>query len=335
MRSLTFACMGRPVENVVLAESAVLAAPLGTAGKGVWRSRLIEADVEGSSGFYPAEVLRRDGPGAFPAGTHVYMDHPTKSEEDERPERSVYEMAGVLLDDASFEEGVDGRGLFARVQFFQDVKDLIQTRAKHVGLSIRAGGVVEETPQGRVVRSIRKGISVDVVTRAGAGGRLVTMTESKTETVQTGTSSSGGTSQGADTGTLIAEVVAMRESQDRLTLAFTKLTQLLKDRQKEADRQMQESLSVGKVVAKLMEADLPNSSRARLAENYRPGQDLDDSVRKEREYLKSVMAESRTKSGKKEESSGLGLTESVSSMDHGGGTADFNDIEAVLNGKLF
>jgi len=35
------------------------------------------APGKGSSAFYPAEVLKRDGPQVFKAGTHVYLNHPT------------------------------------------------------------------------------------------------------------------------------------------------------------------------------------------------------------------------------------------------------------------
>lgn len=322
-----------------LRENALLS-PDPVSGKGIWRACLIVADVQGSSGYYPGDVLARDGASAFPAGTHIYFDHPTQSEEVERPERSVREMAGVLLDDARFEESPDGKGLFARVKFFEDVKDMIGFRAEHVGLSIRAAGQIEETPQGqRIVRSITHGLSVDLVTRAGAGGRLVSMTESKTENTGAGTAATSSQSvvSNNDTGTLTAEVVALRESyeakMDRFTLAMTNLTQVLKERQKEQERQLQEALSVGKVVAKLMGADdLPNSSRARLAENYRPGQDLDESIRKERDYLRSVMRESG-KTLNKPESSGLGLTESASTTtsQHSSGVDDLSAIEELLN----
>src|SRR5690554_7670050 len=59
-----------------------------TESKGIWRIKLIEGDVHGSSGYYPASVLERDGATAFPAGTHIYLDHPTWEEDWQRPERS-------------------------------------------------------------------------------------------------------------------------------------------------------------------------------------------------------------------------------------------------------
>ena len=69
------------MSTTVLEESAGLLDAAQSEPKGIWRTRIIEADVQGSSGYYPADVLRRDGPIAFPAGTHVYLDHPTSDEE--------------------------------------------------------------------------------------------------------------------------------------------------------------------------------------------------------------------------------------------------------------
>lgn len=325
-----------------LAESATLElTPIGVESKGIWRARLIEADVQGSSGFYPADVLHRDGPVAFPAGTHVYLDHPTETEEVERPERSVRDLAGVLMDAASFEEAADGRGLFARIQFFEHVKDNIRSVAKHVGLSIRAAGEIEDTATGRVVRSIREGLSVDVVTRPGAGGRLIYMTESNASpSVQGAATAAPVAPSGVTDRDLTTEVVALRESyegkMDRFTLAITNLTQLLRDKQKEQDRQLQEAQSAGKVAAKLLAADLPNSSRVRLAENYQAGQDLDSSIEREKEYLNSVLSESSNGEIKKDDLRGgtsLGLSESALTQ-RKRTSDDFSAIEDVLLGKF-
>jgi len=363
-----------------LLESAVLteASPLVPTGpdqgsKGIWRTRIIEADVQGSSGFYPAEVLMRDGPRAFPAGTHVYLDHPTSGEDQERPERSVKDLAGYLVDEARFEESPDGRGLFARIQFIDEIKDRIKSLAPVIGLSIRAAGEVEQMPNGqRVVRSISEGLSVDVVTRAGAGGRLVTMTESaKPEsppaegTATTVVEESTTVSTTAGTGALRSEVVSLRESlsdrieqlsvdQGRLSQALRESLKLVKqiseentaireklesinDRQAAADQKLGESKKTNEVLADLIKAGLPVPSLVRLAESYRPGQDLHAAITAEREYLKKVMRESErgelTRGGT--ESSGLGLIESAMTptFDNNASNEDISEIESTLFGQ--
>jgi hypothetical protein len=354
-----------------LRESALLSPDIRS-GKGVWRACLIAADVQGSSGFYPAEVLARDGASAFPAGTHIYFDHPTQTEEIELPERSVRAMAGVLLDDAKFEESPDGKGLFARVQFFEDVKDMVGFRAKHVGLSIRAAGQIEETPQGqRIVQSISHGLSVDLVTRAGAGGRLVTMTESATLESPPAEHTTAPAAPAAPipipsttgTGALISEVGALKEAvSDRLeqfSVDLARNTQQLKESQREAEKlgrenaklaeaitflkdraeaaeaRLKESKNIGDVLTELLEANLPLPSMIRLAQAYRPDQDIHESITHEREYYKKLMRETERGSltGNREPSN-LGLTES-SSYSASSANGDMAEIRDLLNGGSY
>lgn len=361
--------------NAVLTESAPLLAGTAAEPKGIWRSRIIEADVDGSSGHYPAEVLRRDGARAFPAGTHVYFDHPTEREEEDRPERSVRDLAGYFLDDAHFEEGPDGRGLFTRIQFTEAAKNHIRDLASVIGLSIRAAGEVENTAKGRIVRSISEGLSVDLVTRPGAGGRLVTMTESAkpdsppAEGATTTTVIEESNSSASSTGALHSQFVSMRESMsdriDQLSIEIARMVQALKesqklnkqiveenasireklesinDRQTAADHKLGESKKVHEVLGDLIKAGLPVPSLVRLAENYTPGQDLHVAITAEREYLKKVIRESeRGELTRSDSSSNLGLVESA----FGGpadlastsvSKADFAEMDDVLSGKLY
>jgi hypothetical protein len=357
-----------------LRESATLM-PDPSSGKGIWRVCLIEADIQGSSGYYPAEVLVRDGATAFPSGTHIYFDHPTGTEEMERPERSVRDLAGYLLDDAAFEDGKDGRGLFSRVQFTENAKSLVQELKNVIGLSIRAAGQIEETPAGRIVRRISEGLSVDLVTRAGAGGRLVTMTESAVPesppAVEQPTASP--TTAVAPTtipstlgsGDLRNEVAALKESVkenlDQVSVDVARMAQALREAQSEAARQarenqklaeaitylrdraevadkaLKESKSTGDVLTELLEAKLPLPSMIRLAQSYRPDQDLHESITHEREYLKKLLRETERTSLEHREPSNLGLTESTSSYTSPSGTSDSDlaEIRDLLKGSAY
>lgn len=357
-----------------LRESATLVAGQQS-GKGVWRVCLIEADVQGSSGYYPREVLERDGTRAFPAGTHVYFDHPSGSEEIDRPERSVRDLAGYMLDDAAFEEGKDGSGLFSRVQFTGTAKSLVQELGTVVGLSIRAAGQIEETPSGRIVRQISEGLSVDLVTRAGAGGRLVTMTESATPESPPAVQTAAVPAQGAasthipstlGSGDLRNEVAALKESVgdrlDSFSVDVARLTQQLKeaqaaaatqarenqklseaitflrDRAETADKALKESKSTGDVLTELLEAKLPLPSMIRLAQSYRPDEDLHESITREREYLKKLMRETERGALEHRESSNLGLTESASSSSFpstSGSDSDMAEIRSLLQGGTY
>jgi len=136
----------------------------------------------GASGYYPAEVLQRDGPQVFKAGMHMYVDHPTPTQEAERPERSLREMAAVLVSDARWEESqTGGPGLYADAKVFSDFRPVLEELAPHIGASIVAGGQVRmgeaEGRQGPIVEKIVKGRSVDFVTQPGAGGRVMELYE--------------------------------------------------------------------------------------------------------------------------------------------------------------
>ncbi|MFV2172332.1 hypothetical protein ACFHW2_11880 [Actinomadura sp. LOL_016] len=167
--------------TVRLAETTPLVeAASGQPASRRFRARLIEAEVQGSSGYYPADTLRRSA-GAFPAGTQVFCDHPSMTEAADRPERSVKDLAGRLATDAVF----DRDGLYAEVEVFPHYAPLIEGVADAIGMSIRAMGTSEpsrdESIRGPIITSLTEGISVDFVTKAGAGGKVLELIESARE----------------------------------------------------------------------------------------------------------------------------------------------------------
>lgn len=139
--------------------------------------KLIQAG-EGSSAFYPAEVLKRDGPKVFTKGTHIYINHPTSAEEAARPEGDWHKLAGALDDNAYWDDnGPKGPALYGEALFTSDHAPLIKEKAPFTGMSIRASGVAESGKQKNgkpVLKELTSAESVDVVTRAGAGGMILT-----------------------------------------------------------------------------------------------------------------------------------------------------------------
>ena len=139
------------------------------------------APGKGASAFYTAEVLRRDGPKIFKAGTPMCIDHPTRAEESDRPEGSVKNWGAVLATDARWEEShAQGPGLYAEVKPFADTADFIDERAPYAGVSIRANGNAVMEGDRPVLRDgvpllagFTSAESVDMVTRAGAGGMFL------------------------------------------------------------------------------------------------------------------------------------------------------------------
>lgn len=264
--------------------------------KGIWRVRLIEADVHGSSGYYPASVLERDGGSAFPRGTHVYFDHPTMLEDLDRPERSVRDLAGALIENAAYEDGADGKGLFARVQFFPDAKQQVEAISEYVGMSIRAIGVMEESPLSGdvVVQEIVEGLSVDVVTHAGAGGKLVEMTENRASQQQNAIFSlAESDKQGLNN--LASLMSTLQETVNGLNTRLTEMENKAKQAQQENNQPA--ALSAGELVKKLDEADLPQVSRERLARSYQAGADFDAMIAEEKTLVEQVRANTATTDG--------------------------------------
>lgn len=165
--------------SVKLVESAITSDVIRVAesAKSDYEIKLI-APGKGSSAFYPAEVLKRDGPKVFKEGTHVYLNHPTLAEEAARPEGDVANLAGVLSSGAVYHENhKNGPGLYGRMKVFADHAQTVEEKAAHVGMSIRAAGVAEAGRMHEgvpVLKELTAAESVDIVTRAGAGGMILT-----------------------------------------------------------------------------------------------------------------------------------------------------------------
>lgn len=126
---------------------------------------------QGSSGFYSPEVLRQAvEDGVFPAGTHMYADHPTRTDMADRPERSVLDLAGATVENARWDDAT--QAVVAEAQLFGPVGAALREMAPHIGVSIRATADVDEADGGRTITRLITAESVDFVTRAGRGGRF-------------------------------------------------------------------------------------------------------------------------------------------------------------------
>jgi len=165
------------VESTAWAEELLL---IESSGREV-EIKLI-APGKGATAFYPADVLKRDGPEVFKKNTQIYINHATRAEESARPEGDWHKLVGALSTDAYWKEGAKhGDGLFAMAKFASGIAESVIEKAPYSGMSIRANGnALMEA--GRPV--LREGVpilaaftgveSVDVVTRAGAGGMILT-----------------------------------------------------------------------------------------------------------------------------------------------------------------
>jgi hypothetical protein len=156
---------------------------------GSYEVKLI-APGKGSTAYYPPDVLKRDGPKAFPAETKVYLNHPTAATESEGAgNRDIKRLAGVLAGPAEWHESHKaGPGLYSRVKVFSDHAQTFNEKAKYLGMSIMANGrqVVEAGKKVfkdgvPLLAELIHGESVDVVPMAGAGGLILTEAASTAE----------------------------------------------------------------------------------------------------------------------------------------------------------
>lgn len=129
----------------------------------------------GSSGYYSEGLLKRDY--MLFEGAQMYWNHPKSSDEWERPERDLNDFAAILREVTWQEQGIEGPGLYGVAEVFNRYLPIIEDIGQHIGISIRAIGQGSEgSAEGRdgmIVERFTEVRSVDFVTRAGAGGKVV------------------------------------------------------------------------------------------------------------------------------------------------------------------
>ena len=141
--------------------------------------RLIQAGRSGNGRHYSPEVLQ-SAISAF-EGTRSFSDHPSRSEQRDKPERSIRQITGWIDNVVYREDALWGTRHFTRNQAGQDawalIEDIINKKAPAslVGASINAlgKGRKDETSGDVIVESIDRVLSVDDVTSPAAGGGFV------------------------------------------------------------------------------------------------------------------------------------------------------------------
>lgn len=139
----------------------------------------------GDSNYYTKEALRKAVAAGMFEGLQGYLNHPTPTEERERPERDVRYLAGHFRE-ARYVDGnpAEVRGKFIPGGMEKDgVVSLVESALQSprhrplIGISIDGYGHApdQQTVNGRtynMVREITHLGSADIVTRAGAGGQF-------------------------------------------------------------------------------------------------------------------------------------------------------------------
>ncbi|MBF1368387.1 MAG: hypothetical protein HXN12_00600 [Porphyromonadaceae bacterium] len=252
-------------------------------GDGKYRIRIIMPG-QGSSGIYTAENLAASAP-LFKAGTEMFIDHPTESEEWERPERSIRDYAGVFLEDATV--GEDG-ALYTVCKVFSGVNELIKDKWEHIGVSINAW-CADPISENGIVPPIAGVRSVDFVTTPGAGGAIIDLLESNRND------------------NYVKEAGMDKEIESKFDELKASLIEALSSKLEAAVATIQEakaeepteeaSVDVDSVLEagrKIAESGLPEAAIVRVREAVKAGADVDSALESERAYLKEAMAATAT-----------------------------------------
>lgn len=260
-------------------------------GAGRYRIRII-APGRGSTGMYTAPNLAESAP-LFVPGTHMFFDHQTMTEDWERPERSVRDLAGVF--ESAAEIMPDG-SLEADIKVYPSVNGIIRERWADIGVSINGWSVDEIGPDG-VVPPLAGIQSVDFVTRAGAKGAVLEVLESdgrwRVMNSPAPTKSTNPNSQEEqavkpeDIGKAVSEALAAA-----MPAAIKEAAALLAADQEKKVAEAQKKAAAAdpyEAAAKIAEAeDLPKEARARVMEAVKRGAGVDDAIEAERAYIKAI-----------------------------------------------
>lgn len=258
-------------------------------GDGKYRIRII-VPGQGSSGIYTAENLAESAP-LFKAGTEMFIDHPTETEEWERPERSIRDYAGVFLEDATV--GEDG-ALYTVCKVFSGVNELIKDKWEHIGVSINAW-CADPISENGIVPPIAGVRSVDFVTAPGAGGAIVDLLESNrnNDSIKEGTVDKEIESRFDALETKFASLIeALGSKLESL------MTPIQESDEEKASVDVDSAIIAGKKIA---ESGLPDVAAVRVREAVKKGMDVDSALEAERAYLKEAVAATATPVVEKDE----------------------------------
>lgn len=255
-------------------------------GDGKYRIRIIMPG-QGSSGIYTAENLAESAP-LFKAGTEMFIDHPTESEEWERPERSIRDYAGVFLEDATV--GEDG-ALYTVCKVFSGVNELIKDKWEHIGVSINAW-CADPISENGIVPPIAGVRSVDFVTTPGAGGAIVDLLESNRNDnyVKEAGMDKEIESKFDELKGEIASVIEALGSKLEAAMATIQEAKA-EEPTEEASVDVDSVLEAGRKIA---ESGLPEAAIVRVREAVKAGADVDSALESERAYLKEAVAATAT-----------------------------------------
>jgi len=268
------------------------------------------------SRYYPKEMLQRDY-GIF-EGLKMYADHPTESDERERPERSIRDWVATLSEVKCDENGtVTGIAnilepwLMTKLASLRDKEMLSE-----MGISINAvGHATKATIEGvatLAIEELERAVSVDFVTEPGAGGivtlyeadrernvdlvELATLKERRPDLIKALT---------AEVRTeILKEAKRMSEQEERITELEGQITTLTTERDglKEAAEIATKEKAKAEAQATIKEAvdkaELPVAAKERLTERFKDAESADgiaEAIQSEVDYIAKLSEAGKVK----------------------------------------
>ena len=245
----------------------------------------------GNTGYYPEEVLERDGPKVFEDGTKMFWDHQTDEELAARPEGSLRNLAGELVGDARWESSNPlGAGLYGDAKVFSGFQGNVDELAPHIGVSILGAGKAKdgeaEGKEGKIIQEIIAARSVDFVTMPGAGGQILQLFESaRADTTHTGEDD-------------MKEVEMLKEALQQAKDALKEATETTAEAEKAKTEAEDENAKLKEAVllreakdfvsGKLGEVELPDMTRDRLVKSLSKNPPVKDEALDEDAYTKGI-----------------------------------------------
>lgn len=267
-----------------------------------WLVRLI-AEGAGSTGIYTKEALQGSFAEAFPIGTHMYIDHATETESWDRPEGTLTKLAAVIAETPYWRDDPEP-GMYATIEVVEQWAPFIEQVADIIGVSIHCGArvapqddiVTEGEPLPPVIESFIPSPvnSVDFVTVPGAGGHLVEALESfkNGNAIMDGSNKHNSERKRMDT--------EFKEALEALDTKLSALVEALADKAKKKDEEDEEDAKKAEeeeedkakkakeAILALIDSDLPEVSRVRVAEAIARGYNAKAILDRETKLVESI-----------------------------------------------
>jgi len=272
--------------------------------------------------YYPKEMLKRDY--KIFEGVKMYADHPTKTEDEELPERSIRAWVATLSNVQVDESGVVTGVAEIIEPWLKEKLGLLQEKGllNNMGISINAVGSATKSKidgvETTVIEKLIAARSVDFVTEPGAGGvvtfyeadrthdidliELAALRERRPDLVKTIE-----TEATAEIQKEVKHKMEMEETikENEKTIAdLTEENKTLKEAAEKAENEKAIAETKATVDEAVGKADLPDPAKKRVLAQFKESKTadgLEDAIKAEQEYVAELSEAGKVK--------GMGSTE--------------------------